>query len=103
MKIGENIKGEIIQKGYSKTHEKKRKEKGLQTGFVDLKFTGKYYDTLKAKKADKGVNIISGTSYGKYLKNMFPEHRGLTEKSAEIIAEDLEKEVADLIKKYLLR
>lgn len=98
---GKNVQGKLMQRGYSTAYAKRRKKAGLQTGFVDLNFTGKYQDTKKGVKADKGMNIISGVDYEKYLRGNFPDHVGLTKKDAEIVANSMAKEIAVMIDKYL--
>lgn len=99
---GKNVKSDIMQKGYSTQYGKRRKKAGLQTSFVDLKFTGKYQDTKKGVKTKEGMNIISGVDYEKYLRGNFPDHVGLTKENADIVAKIIEKEIAVLIKKYLI-
>lgn len=100
---GVNVEGRTMQKGYSPQYGKRRKKAGLQTAFVDLKFTGKYQDTKKGVAAAKGINLISDTEYEKYLRGNFPDHVGLTKKNAETTAKLLEKEVAVEIEKYLTK
>jgi len=100
---GLNTEGRIMQRGYSPQYGKKRRKAGLQTSFVDLRFTGQYQDTKKLVKAKDGANIISDVDYEKYLRGNFPKHVGLTEENADRISELLADEVAVLIKKYLLR
>ena len=100
---GKNTKGGIIQKGYSKGYAKKRKAAGLQTQFVDLRFTGKFQDSSKGVKVVEGLDIESGVKYEKYIRWMFDDIRGLNEAQAEIEANKIAEELIPLIKNYLVR
>lgn len=100
---GVNINEETMQKGYSGAYGKKRKKVGLQTSFVDLKFTGKYQDSKKLVKYDYGVDIRSSADYEAHLRANFPEHVGLTEPNAEIIAKKMEDDVAKEILTFLTK
>lgn len=99
---GVNIKGEQMQGGYSKGYGKRRKKKGLQTGFVDLHFTGKFHKSLKVVPAKGGVDVRSNVDYEKYLRGNFPGEAGLTTPNAEIIAEFVANRLAPELKKYLV-
>lgn len=98
---GKGKSGETMQTGYSSGYSKLRKKKGLQTSFVDLNFTGKYQNTRKGVKVEKGLNIQSDVDYEKYLRGNFPDHVGLTSGNSEIIKELLVPELTVMIKKYL--
>lgn len=100
---GVNTKGETMQKGYSAGYSKLRQKKGLQTGFVDLKFTGKYQKTKKLVKYDYGVDIRSAADYEAHLRANFPDHVGLTVPNALIISKKMEVEISKLIEKYLTK
>ena len=99
---GKNTKDETMQTGYSKQYGKRRLKKGLQIKYVDLKFTGKYQDTKKLVKYDYGVDIRSAADYEAYLRSRFPDHVGLNEKNAEIMAQIISEEIAPEIKKMLI-
>lgn len=98
---GKGVDSKTMQSGYSPGYSKIRQRKGLQTGFVDLKFSGKYQDSRKAQKTKDGINIVSGVNYEKYLRKNFPTHVGLTEKNADQIKKTVVKELAVEIEKYL--
>lgn len=98
---GVNVKNEIMQRGYSSQYGKKRRKRGLQTAFVDLKFTGKYQSTKKLFKKQEGVDIRSAADYEPHLRANFPDHVGLTVPNAEKIAQLLVKDLAVEIDKYL--
>jgi len=100
---GKNVNSEIMQRGYSTQYGKKRKKAGLQTSFVDLKFSGKYQDTKKGVKAKEGMNIISDVDYEKYLRGNFPDHVGLDKGNSDEVKKLLADEVAVLIKKFLVK
>lgn len=100
---GVNIQGKIMQKGYSPGYGKLRKKKGLQTSYVDLKFTGEYQKTKKMviDAQLRGIDIISNADYEMYLRKNFPDHVGLTEPNAKIIEKPIADDVAVLIDRYL--
>jgi hypothetical protein len=98
---GKNTEGRIMQRGYSPQYAKKRKKAGLQTGFVDLRFTGKYQDTKKGAKVKEGINLISDVEYEKYLRGNFPDHVGLDKPNAEQVATAISEPLAVVIDKYL--
>lgn len=100
---GVNIEGQTMQKGYSPAYGKKRKKSGLQTSFVDLKFTGKYQDSRKLVSYEYGVDIRSEADYEAHLRGNFPNHSGLTEPNAEVTAVKMEDEIAKLIETYLTK
>jgi hypothetical protein len=98
---GVNTKGETMQKGYSPAYGKKRKKAGLQTSFVDLKFSGTYQDSKKLVAYEYGVDIRSGADYEAYLRGNFPDHVGLTEPNAEVMSKKMEDDIAKQIEIYL--
>lgn len=99
---GQNIEGQIMQKGYSIQYGKLRQKKGLQIGFVDLKFTGKYQKTKKLVKYNYGIDIRSAADYEPYLRGHFPNHIGLDKENAEKAAEIIKPDLSKLIKKILV-
>ena len=99
---GKNTDSETMQRGYSTQYGKKRRKAGLQTSFVDLKFSGAYQDSRKGKKSSKGINIISDVDYEKYLRGNFPGHVGLNKVDSNFVAKMISKPLAILIKKYLI-
>jgi len=101
---GINSEGEMMQQGYSPGYAKLRKKKGLQIGFVDMKFTGKFQDSLKGVKNPKGLDLKSNVDYEKYLRDdKYGTAIGLTEENADVIEEKLIKELAPKLKKYLVK
>ena len=98
---GKNADDKIMQQGYSKAYGNKRRKKGLQTSFVDLKFSGFYQESKKGEKAEGGINIVSGASYEKYLRGNFHNHVGLTKRNADKVADLISEPLAELIKNYI--
>lgn len=101
---GSNIWDKVMQTGYSPQYGKLRRKKGLQTQYVDLKFSGKYQKTKKLVPDAQleGLDIISDADYEQYLRTNFPDHVGLNKKNADFISEKLVKEIAVETKKYLV-
>ena len=97
---GEDINNKIMQRGYSPAYGKRRKKSGLQTSFVDLKFTGQYQDTKRLFKTNKGFDIRSAADYEAHLRANFPDHVGLNKVNADEIAELLATDLAVEIDKY---
>lgn len=100
---GKGTDGDIMQRGYSAGYASKRRKKGLQTNYVDLKYSGKYQDSRKGVKAKGGIDIKSGVDYEKYLRGNYPKHIGLTKENAESITDLLSVELAKDIKQYLIK
>lgn len=99
---GLNRDSEQMQRGYSKGYGARRRKKGLQTGYVDLHFTGNYHSKLKTVPAKEGVDVVSGVEYEKYIRGNFPGMAGLTKQNADAVAEVISDIIAPLIKKYLI-
>jgi len=104
LEVGKNIEEKTIQQGYSPGYAKRRQRKGLQTKFVDLKFTGEFYKSLELTPIEKQgeFNIISFVDYYPYLIKRYPAIIGLSEKNLEKLKELLVKSLNVSIKKYLL-
>jgi hypothetical protein len=109
LKKGLDTEKELIQQGYSKQYGKKRKAKGFQTKFVDLKFVGNWPAGIKLKKTTMPDEFMVETDWDKekYLRERFDKKKGkilgLTEEQAEIIKKKIVKEESvNDIKTYLL-
>ena len=100
---GKNIEDRTIQKGYSPGYAKTRKSKGLQTNYVDLNFTGEFYQSLDmVEEGSFGkFDIISDVDYAKYIYGRFPSIMGLTKNEAEEVKKILLKGLKEKIIKYL--
>lgn len=57
---------------YTEAHAKRRQKAGLQTGYRDLKMTGKFLDSLRVIRASRGV-VSFGWSSG-YGRTLFEAH-----------------------------
>lgn len=92
---GKNIRGGTIQRGYSPTHAAARRARGLQTSFVDLRFTGRFFKGMSiTERNDPGeFDIISDVSYYPDLVNRYPDIMGLDKHN--------KNELKKLIVKYL--
>jgi len=99
---GVNVEGEQMQGGYSKGYRKRRSKKGLQTGFVDLHFTGKMHKGLKVRPVKSGVDVRSHEPYEYYVRANFPKSFGLIEPNAELIASHVANLLAVQMKKFLV-
>jgi hypothetical protein len=67
---------------YSAPYAKVRQKKGLQTAFVDFKFTGELYKRYKIDIGSKGLKLSSDVDYEKDLTKRFGEDMwGLTDEN----------------------
>jgi len=100
---GKNVDNRVIQRGYSEWHKRNRKERGLQTGFVDLKFTGDFYKSLDFKQIkDNEFGVFSDVEYfGNIVRLFGTQVMGLDEKSADAIAVKLSEKLSKKIETYL--
>jgi len=71
---GKNSKGQVIQRGYSPGYIKRRQRQGRQTSYVDLHFTGDFYESIVLVPfMDKLQYVfISEIDYAKYLEGKYP-------------------------------
>jgi len=100
---GLNVEGKVIQKGYSRTWGKARKLRGLQTQFVDLKYSGNFQNGSKVVAVGEGFDIQSDVDYEADLRDRYGNIRGLTEEQAEEIANLAAEKMAVYIKNYLIK
>lgn len=84
-----------------------RQKKGLQTDFIDLRYTGKFQDRMQlSKNGVKGEREMTsrdpkwGSDDG-VLRKAFPDAIGLTPNSQEILTTDIEKEIDRNVNGYL--
>lgn len=94
--------GQKLQTGYSSGYAKKRKKKGLQTGFVDLHFSGKMHKGMKVLNVPNGVDIRSKEPYEYYVRANFPKGFSPTKENAELIGNLVADKLAVQMKKYLV-
>ena len=105
LKIGKTVKGDTIQKGYSEPYGSKRRKKGLQTSFVDLKFSGKFYkgifiEDTKAKRSKIEIDLSSNVEYADYLRR-YDGVYGLDDKASKMVKQRIIKVITPKIKRYL--
>ena len=101
---GKNISDKIIQKGYSPGYTKTRKRRGLQTNYVDLNFTGEFYQSLDmVPEGDFGkFDIISDVEYAPYIFNRYANIMGLNKAQTKELKDIVLKELKPAIRKYLV-
>lgn len=98
---GEQISKQIIRAGatdYAPSYKKLRKRKGLQTKHIDAKFSGKYHESLDAKK--KGTNkyeITSNDPKRNTVEENLGDLRGLNENATEKLTTKIVNGVTKLI------
>jgi len=100
---GKTQKEQYIQKGYSEGYAKKRKKKGLQTNFVDLNFSGEFYESLQVtEEPDFGsFDIISDVDYARHIFKKYEDITGLSKTNAKRLKTVLVKELENSIRNYL--
>ena len=86
---------------YSKLHARIRHEARLQDEYVDLKFKGKFYESIKYKKTAKGGQIISTDSDKKKVDDIDSRYGtrvlGLTEDELQTLADQSAQQLATFI------
>jgi len=95
--------GQKLQTGYSKGYAKRRKKKGLQTGYVDLHFTGKMHKGMKVLSVPGGVDIRSKEPYEYYVRANFPKGFSTTPENAKLIGDFIAAQLAIRMKIYLVK
>ena len=101
---GKNIKDKTIQKGYSPGYAKRRKNRGLQTNYVDLNFTGEFYESLEIKElpTEGEFQTVSYVDYAKYIVDKYVDVLGVNESDAKRIKKIITDELSKTIKQYLV-
>jgi hypothetical protein len=99
---GKGSDDRTMQSGYSKGYAKRRKNKGLQTRFVDLHFSGKMHGGMKVMAVPGGVDVRSKEPYEYYVRANFPTGFAPTKKNLKIIEEFVANILVVDIKKYLV-
>jgi hypothetical protein len=101
---GEPITKQKIRAGattYSKGYAKQRKRKGLQTAHIDAKFTGKYHNSIKAKKKGKDYELKATDSKANTVEENLGNLVGLNERAVIEVEKALKTELEALIIKEL--
>lgn len=100
---GKTKENKYIQKGYSPGYAKRRKKKGLQTNYVDLNFTGEFYESLQVTEEPNfgSFDIISDVDYAPHLFKKYEDITGLSEANAKKLKKVLVTGLEKSIKNYL--
>jgi len=100
---GKNIEGKTIQRGYSPGYAKRRKKKGLQTNYVDLNFTGEFYESLELTETNPGeYTTISYAEHAKYILDKYIGVLGLDKEDSKKLKGLMLIELNNSIKRYLV-
>jgi len=101
---GKSTEGKTIQKGYSPGYAKRRKKRGLQTNYVDLNFTGEFYESLEIKElAEVGeFETISYVDYSKYILDRYIGVLGINKEDGKKLKEIINQELNKSVKRYLV-
>ena len=95
--------GELIQpEGYKPFTIRERQKKGLQTAYVDLKYTGKFQDSIDLKKTSTLKYKIDATD-PKYREKLLPRYGeilGLTTDNLGKVGKLIEKNLFPKIQNY---
>jgi len=100
---GKTTENKTIQKGYSPGYAKRRKKKGLQTNYVDLNFSGEFYESLQVTEEPNygSFDIVSDVDYARFLFDKHEDIVGLNKKDAhtlkKVIIERLEKSLRNYL------
>lgn len=84
-----------------------RKEKGLQTDHIDLRFTGEFQDSMKLNKQGDKFEIDAtdpkwdGNALARSLRDQWPDALGLTDESEEAVTKKLTDKISSAVDKYL--
>lgn len=68
-----NDGSDIIPTPYSPGYAKRRQKAGLQTGFIDLRFTGAFYKGFTVQRDLMKLNLGSNVAYEKYISGRYTE------------------------------
>ena len=100
---GKSIEGKTIQKGYSPGYAKRREKHGLQTNYVDLNFTGEFYESLELTETKPGeFTTISYVDYARYILDRYIGVLGLDKKDSKELKDIMLKDLNESVKKYLV-
>ena len=90
---GINSQGNDIQIGYSNMWAEERFKRGLQTDFVDLNFSGRFYKSLETIEVGDEYFLDSNVPYASDIFDRYPNILGLTNENKSIIINTLRKEI----------
>ena len=92
---------------YAPLSVQERKKKGLQTDYIDLRFTGDFQDSMTVKKEGKGFAIDAtdgkwdGNEISPTLSQQFPDALGLTPENENTVTEIIINKIDKEVDKYL--
>lgn len=90
LRSGKNYEGDIIQSGYSAWWGAERLKVGKQVDFVDLNFTGNFYDEIFTEEVEKDeYRFGSDVEYAPDLVSRYPAILGLSEFSLAVLRDFL--------------
>ena len=101
---GEAITKQTIRAGattYSRGYAKKRRAKGLQTAHIDAKFSGKYHNSIKAKRKGKDFELDATDPKANKVEENLGNLVGLNEQATLEVEKALNIELEALLIKEL--
>jgi len=101
---GKDIEKRTIQKGYSPGYAKRRKKRGLQTNYVDLNFTGEFYESLELKETPEPgeFQTVSYVDYAKYILDRYTSVLGISVDDSKKLKQIVLGELNKSVKRYLV-
>lgn len=80
-----------------------REKKGLQTNFIDLRFTGEFQDKMVVEKTDLAKFELTSTDskWENKLEPQFPDALGLTNENEDKLTKDLITQIDKDVDEYL--
>lgn len=82
---GETMSGATIQDSYSPSYARRRKKQGLQTNYVDLYFTGEFYEGLKVVDSGSEYYLESDVEYFDHIMNRYGGILGLQKDNMKLL------------------
>jgi len=102
LRQGVDTQGDLIQMGYSEMHADARSERGLQTDFVDLKFSGDFHKSITA---DPTLNFVefdaTDSKYPEILELFDRPLLGLTVDNALLVGGMTASNISNKLLTYL--
>lgn len=102
MAEGKRSDGQDIQpEPYSSGYAKRRQKKGLQTDFIDLRFTGGMYQNAGLIVDNDVIRLGSEVDYEQFVSQRFAKIWGLDDESKKIYEPILMNELREKLKEQL--
>lgn len=89
---------------YSARTKEERQKKGLQTDFIDLRYTGEFQDKMDLIKTGEAERTLTSTDskwQSGELSDRFPDAIGLTPVSEDILTDAIIKEIEFQVDNFL--